>query len=515
MNAFLSAKTSIVAVLFAIILIGASTCTETPPSAPGETLARQYCSSCHQFPAPRLLPRRIWVTEVLPDMAAFYGIYRSQPRSHYLNGEQEAQYLTGIYPTQAAIDSVTWDSIVAFYVEQSPLELAGVPEAPVIYEIDDFTVQSVTDTSQPLIPPLTTSLHYSAEDQRLFVGSLFEAGGAVRVFTLPELNVVDRFPTNSPPVAFDPTLNGVLTMGSLTPSDQPLGNWVAGSQGQDTILTGLTRPLDFARCDLDLDERLGSIIGTSPRELIVAEYGNMTGKLSAFSPASNKSTILAETPGAIKLAVEDIDQDGNDDLLVLFAQGDERIEAWLARPGKPERKLLYRFPPSYGSADLKVVDFDGDGDLDLLHVCGDNYDYQPVTKPYHGIRLLRNDGNLKFTEAWFYHLNGAYGVEVDDFDQDGDQDLAAIAYFVPPAERATRSFVYLEQTAPLAFKSESFAKAREHNFICMTKGDVDLDGDQDIILGNFATYLPDGMPNTRRVDPEAPVLMWLENKVRN
>lgn len=507
MSVFLRPQTLIIAGILGLLL-GVSTCTQQPPPSPEETLARQYCSSCHQFPEPDLLPRKIWVTEVLPDMAAFYGIYRRNPRSHYLNSKEEAPYLEALYPTEAKLDSVAWDSIVSYYLNNSPLDLGPTPALPTIYEMDDFTVQTVTDTSRPLIPALTTSLHYSAGEQRLFVGSLFQAGGAVRVFKLPELNVIDRYPTNSPPVAFEPALNGVLTMGSLTPSDLPLGNWLTGN-GQDTILSNLTRPLDYARCDLDLKDQPGDM--NNSNELIFAEYGNMTGRLSSFSPSSNKMTTLAATPGAIKLAVADIDRDGNDDLIALFAQGDERIEAWLARPGKPERKLLYRFPPSYGSADLKVVDFDGDGDLDLIHVCGDNYDYQPVDKPYHGIRFLRNDGEMNFSEAWFYHLHGAYGVEVADFDQDGDQDLAAIAYFVPPAEREIRSFVYLEQTEPLQFKSESFAKAAKLNFICMAKGDMDLDGDQDIILGNFANYLPDGMPDTRRTDPTAPVFIWLKN----
>ncbi len=484
-----------------VSIISTYSCSEPVVAAPGEKLARQYCVNCHQYPAPDLLPRQIWVTEILPDMGAFYGVYRGRPRSHYLNGADEAQYLESLYPKEATIDSMTWDSIVAFYIEQAPINLPPAPTAPVVYEMDDFTATFVSDTSSPLLPALTTTIDYSAEEALVYVGSLSGRGGTVRTFQLPQKTVVNRFNTTSPPVAFRPSEGTTLLMGSLVPSDQPLGSIEHPEAG--SIVTGLTRPLDFDYCDLDLDGK---------RDNIVAEYGNMTGRLSYGH--DGQVTILAETPGAIKLEIADMDQDGNDDLVVLFAQGNERIEAWLARPGAPERKLLYRFPPSYGSADLKVVDFDGDGDLDLIHACGDNYDYQPVTKAYHGLRLLRNNGSINFAEAWFYHLNGAYGVEVDDFDQDGDQDIAAIGYFVPKAERSTRSFVYLEQTGPLEFKSESFAKPDGQFYICITKGDVDQDGDQDLLLGNFANYLPDGMPNTRRVVPGAPTFVWLKNKLR-
>ena len=91
---------------------------------------------------------------------------------------------------------------------------------------------------------------------------------------------------------------------------------------------------------------------------------------------------------------------------------------------------------------------------------GDNADFTTSpTKPYHGIRIYLNRGNLRFEEAWFFHLNGAYKAIARDFDQDGDLDIAAISFF-PDYERSPReSFVYLENQGGLNFTASGLDEA--------------------------------------------------------
>lgn len=427
-------------------------------------------------------------------MAAFYGLYGNKSRADYLGSSQEAPFLAEVYPEAPLLDAAVWDTLFNYYLEQSSDRLQEPASPPTLFEVKQFQQKLILDNGKEALPSLATSIAVDEATGEVVVASLLAKNGGQRRFLDQRVTSKEDFVGIQP--SLRPNLDGRLTMGSLIPSDVPRGTLVANG---DT-LKGLLRPLDFLYWDGNQDGN---------DELIIAEYGNMTGQLSSYY--KGKKTPLSPTPGALRLRLADLDEDGHEDLLVLFAQGDERIEVWYSRAGKPERTLLYRFPPSYGSSDLQIADVDGDGDLDLIHSSGDNYDYQPIPKPYHGIRILLNDGQENFSEAWFYHLDGAYGIEVDDFDGDGDQDIAAIAYFIPPAKRALNSFVYLEQTDQLEFKAQGFEKQPGLHYICLDKGDLDGDGDQDLVIGNFSAYLPDGMPNTRRSGKGEVVYVLLEN----
>lgn len=467
-----------------------------PFSAPDFVIA--HCGSCHLVPDPALLPRDIWALEVLPLMGALNGVYITRPRSHYLGTNEERRYLETVFPTVAKIDSITWARITAYYLDHSPNSLTVNKHPPQLYELEHFVPRNVTDTAAPWVAPFATFIGVT-EDGRVSVGGRTNGGGVRRTFDRLG-RVLDRQPMDSPPSLLDAEAGMGLEMGVLYPSDLRRGRLLVDGQLR---LDSLARPLDLAFVDLDLNGRLDTVI---------AEYGNFTGQLS--SRESGRTTVLAATPGAIRLQVADYDGDGEPDLLALFAQGDERLEVWLSRPGGAERRQLLRFPPSYGSADFQVVDFNGDGHLDLLTASGDNFDYRPIPKPYHGLRLFLNDGDGAQVPAWFYPLDGAYGVRCADYDLDGDLDITAIAYFIPPADRSLRSFVYLEQTGKLEFRPQSFLKPAGDHYIRLTDGDIDGDGDRDILLGNFAGYLPDRLPPDARIDRESPVYVVLENRTK-
>lgn len=489
--------------LFALLLT-VSQCENKPDrNAEGRELANTYCSTCHMVPHPEDLTRQIWINHILPLMGAFYGIYDRLPRSKYLKDPTETAYLENVYPVAPTLDSASWAAIKQYYIDESPDVLSPPPPAPQLLELTRFNVQPVYGGPNDPLRPFTTMIAVDEKTKRIYAGGRNGNNGVLRSFSLQH-ELVDIRPLPSPAAFYWPEKEAVLEMGSLLPTDIPLGRltYVSDTTGEHPIMDSLLRAIEITSIDLDLDGQ---------QETVLGEYGNMTGRLRAIAPDGN-NTILSATPGAIRLRKGDLDKDGHEDLFVLFAQGDERVEVYLARPGKPERKRLARFPPSYGSSDMEVIDFDKDGDLDLLLTNGDNYDYQPVPKAYHGIRLLENDGNANFSESWFYHLDGAFGVEVDDFDGDGDNDIAAIAYFVEAAKRSLYSFVYLEQQEKLRFQPYGIRKPVSHFYICLTKGDPDLDGDQDLLLGNFSGYLPDG--GTKLLEGDAPVYVFMENKTK-
>jgi hypothetical protein len=459
-----------------------------------------YCGTCHLIPVPADLTREIWVTEVLPLMGAFYGIYEGKPRQDYL--KNEAEYIGQVYPLSSLLDSLDWEAIKAYYVAgaEDVLELPETPSTLLI--MDQFKVHPIAGPSGGNTRPLTTMIAADIGRNRIYAGGQVGNQGVLHSFSMDH-QLMSRTPTGTPPVAYNNQLHSFLEIGSLVPSDLPLGRLssLTESTGLQILQDSLRRPLDVISIDLNLDGQ---------PETIIAEYGNMTGRLRVY-PKEGEAYNLAETPGAIRLRSADINEDGENDLVVLFAQGDERIDVFYASKNGLQQQNLLRFPPSYGSSDLELADYDSDGDLDIIYTNGDNYDYQPIPKPYHGIRIFENKGNSGFTEAWFYPLDGAYGVEADDFDGDGDIDLAAIAYFIPPVKRSIYSFVYLEQQDPGNFQPFGFEKSTGQHFICLTKADTDRDGDQDLLIGNFSNYLPDGGASGFSNSGTLPVYLWLEN----
>jgi hypothetical protein len=198
-----------------------------------------------------------------------------------------------------------------------------------------------------------------------------------------------------------------------------------------------------------------------------------------------------------------------------MTQGDEQIILF-TNYGNFEFKqtTLLRFQAVYGSSYLEVDDFDKDGHFDILCTNGDNADYSAILKPYHGIRLFRNDGKNNFEESWFYPLHGATQVRSNDYDQDGDLDIAAIAYFPDYESTPERGFVYLENKHGV-FTPFVTPLSKEGRWITMDAADVDDDGDCDLVLGAFSS---DGssvpQPIFNRWKTQQTSLLYLKNLLK-
>lgn len=500
-----------VTLLLGALLLLLGNCTPEPPVSdhPGAPVAAIHCGNCHLVPDPADLPVNIWRDEILPKMGAFLGRYGNRGRAHYLVNEETAPYLTALYPEQPVIDSSDWVSLQDYYLTAAPEVAPPTPEAARIRKMKQFSVHAVTVAGEEAAAPYTTLLKFDAERQEIMVGAAGLQGGRLRTFNQRHKLIAARA-VDSAPGDIDPASGTLLTMGSLVPSDLPRGK-VSKLTGDSSIvlLDTLARPVQMLRLDLDRD---------GVAELIVAEFGNMAGALNVYLPAVDGAfrfhRNLRARSGAIRLRAVDLDGDGWDDLIALFGQGDESVVAYYSRPGGTEAQVLLRFPPSYGSSDMEVVDMNDDGHLDLVCTNGDNFDYPPFPKTYHGVRIYENDGAANFEEKMFFHLDGAYNVEAADFDGDGDVDLAAIAYFVPEYLRPTHSFVYLKRSWGLGsytFKPAGFRKPDGVHFLTMIKGDVDQDGDLDLLIGNFAAYLPDGIVSDVQKEGDLPVYLFLEN----
>ncbi len=272
----------------------------------------------------------------------------------------------------------------------------------------------------------------------------------------------------------------VLTMGNIHPNDRIKGQLLRLSTPIDTVIDNLSRPVHINFHDINGDNR---------QDAIISSFGHLSGSLDWFENLDSgwKKHTLRALPGSIRTEMIDLNDDGILDILALMAQGDEGFFGYINDgKGNFTEKRIISFPPSYGSTYFETADFDGDGVKEIVYVNGDNGDYsQPIMKPYHGIRIFRRSNNtsLDFEEVYFYHFNGGFKSMVEDFDLDGDLDIATISYFPDYSRTPEESFIFLENQDN-SFIAQTFEESISGRWLVADRRDFDFDGDIDIILGN-------------------------------
>jgi hypothetical protein len=143
------------------------------------------------------------------------------------------------------------------------------------------------------------------------------------------------------------------------------------------------------------------------------------------------------------------------------------------------------FPPGYGSSSFQLKDINLDGFDDIIYTAGDNADFKHILRPYHGIYLYLNNGKNAFKQEEFIALPGAYDARMEDFDLDGDQDIAAISFFPDWQASPSHGFVMFENSGGNTYEAHALKDANIGRWIVMDAGDMDQDGDVDIILGSL------------------------------
>jgi hypothetical protein len=486
-------------------------------SLSGKQLAERYCQTCHMLPAPALLDSASWQRFVLPRMARRLGIHgigapADEERLEEGSGGALVR-VAGVFPDSAIITRAEWDRIAAYYLREAPAHQRVPAIPPVGVGIPGFRVR-IPDFH--VASPAVTLLHIDSVQRRIYVGDA--------TFGRSSLNILDdkgrplttlplRSPLSSLQTSGD-TMRAVF-MGQLNPSDAPRGavglisSWREGHNPiVDWEVGDLQRPVFASWADLS---------GDGTEDVLVSEFGNLTGQLAWYERlpgGRNRRHLLTSQPGAITTLVRDLDGDGKLDILALTAQGDEGISLFHGRGGGNfEMERLLRFPPSYGSTSMQVVDMNGDGQSDIVYTNGDAADYPGPVKPYHGIRIFLNDGHGHYGEKYFFPMPGAYKAIARDFDGDGDIDIAAISFFPDYASGKPLSFVYLENIGGMQFKAWTFADADRGRWLTMDAGDLRGDGRIDIVLGSFARMDTQGdeSAHARWHQPGAPTILILEN----
>lgn len=436
---------------------------------PGEELARRHCSTCHEFPEPELLTKQAWSEFVLPQMAFRMGFPNLEIVGRIAPADLGIVLET--VPDSPTITPEQFKAIREYYVGHAPNEL--MLEQIAFDELTQFTSEPL-----PFKRAFLTLLEADTIREELFIGTQDSW-----LFRLDRnLMTIDSLQLDSAPsyIASDGNNLLVSLIGILMPNDQKKGRLVGlkdGLTNPEFLLDSLQRPVHFASEDFNND---------GINDFLVSNFGHYLGNLSLYTsqPSGFSQTILASTPGARRVVVRDFNGDKRNDIMALFAQGDERLVLFLNEGnGSFKERTVLRFPPVYGSNYFDVIDFNKDGYDDILLTNGDNGDFSIILKPYHGIRIFLNDGSNSFTETRFFPLPGASQVVAHDFDLDGDLDLAAISFFPDFERHPERSFVYLKNDGDNEFTLQYTKAGSSGRWLVMTTWDYDADGDVDIFLG--------------------------------
>jgi hypothetical protein len=287
----------------------------------------------------------------------------------------------------------------------------------------------------------------------------------------------------------------IADLGYFPPEDHEKGTvvWLRGTPvgafEKRILAERIPRAVDVGVADFDGDGDL---------DLVVAAFGLHTrggvllleNRTSDWKePRFDLRTVDAR-PGAIAVLPADLDGDGRTDFAALLAQQHETVVAFLNRgSGTFETRTIFAArTPAWGSTGIDLVDFDGDGDLDVLMTNGATLDDATV-RPWHGVRWLENRGGFPFELRELAALPGAHRARAADLDGDGDLDVA-VAAFLPDPERvrgSLASLVWLERTATGAFERHTL-QVGQLSHTTLDLGDFDGDGDVDLLVGNLVGF---------------------------
>ena len=495
---------------FIILLLQSCNKKEEPH---GKVLYNQQCARCHIAPDIEVLPKNIWKENILPDMGARMGLSTPgyDPYKGYSYEEKTAMIKTNTYPLKPVISEDEWKELKEYVLANAPdsLEHAKKPSS-IDRSLKLFDPKTIKLDQNP--GSLITYLEYLPEENKLAIGDI---QNQLRIFDF-ENNEISRTVVGSSPIISYNTFGDkeyITQIGRLNPSEISAGEFsYLENDSVKSFKDKLHRPVYNSTEDLD---------GDGTPEFIVSEFGHLTGKISLLQIKGDSlvNKTLLHQPGTIRTVIRDMNNDGKKDIIALTSQGDESISIlYQDAPLEFNIEKVIRFSPIYGTSWFQLMDYDNDGDIDIATVHGDNADKSQINKPYHGLRIHINDGNNNFEESYFYPLNGATRLLARDFDQDGDIDFAIIATFPDYSEDPMRSFVYLENKDPLnyEFTSSTFKDVDKARWFLMDAGDIDNDGDLDIILSAFSYAFNPIPKDIQKVWEKNDIdILLLENKLEN
>lgn len=472
-----------------ILTVGLYTTRSKPISSndPGKNLAKQYCSTCHQLPDPKILTKKSW-NYLLTDMGFRLGIIDYQPIATispiafmYMTSRQQLLNVGHMIPEHPLLTETEWKAIRKFYINNAPeVPLPQNRKPKTIPNLPQFNLK--VPAHQPAAAIMTLT-RVDKTNGGLLLGNQRDQSLTVLSADLKVASI-----NSDQEILVDVSVRKdslyLLSIGDL------MGRHIGVGKGflqlkrrteksvidHGKMVERLHRPVDIEFADLNNDGK---------DELIICNFGDITGNVSIFDFKGNLIKVLIQAPGAVRSQVHDFNQDGRPDIAVLMSEARENISLFINQGNHEyERKTVIECHSAYGHTYFELQDFNQDGHMDFLTANGDT-DADPFNtlKNYHGVRIYLNDGENNFDLSYFYPMYGAHFAKACDFDKDGDLDIAASAFFPDFSSDQPEQFTFLENTGDLNFIPYTHKETYQGRWMTLDIGDYDLDGDVDIVLG--------------------------------
>ncbi len=464
-----------------------------------------FCGDCHAMPNPLTFTKERWHHEVKQGI----DLYRKSQRTDLVVPDFEAclawfqklapeqmEFETHDSPNQEKLSlkrqQIAWNASGANHISDDLQSLSAVSSVAIVRGGTTATADDADASNlQIVLSDMGTGNLWLAEPSNAALSG--------------ELIGTCANPSHIEPADLDGDGNVdyvVADLGGFFPQRHRRGNiwWFRQNEGRwerHAIKMEMVRTSDV---------RLGDFDSDGDQDLIVAEFGwHFVGGIHLFTNIGTKGedkngvpqfevTQIDSRPGAIHLPVVDFNGDGHLDFVALISQHHEAIEVFLGngQGSFTKHKLFQAGDPAYGSSGIELVDFDQDGDLDVLYTNGDTFDDE-IPKPIHRVQWLENTGTYPFKHHHIGQMPGAYRAVAGDVDDDGDMEVAAVALLT--ADRVSNAnvgkfdgVVVFQQLQPGNFARHRLQINQCDSATCVWV-DADHDGDLDLWTFPYDTSL--------------------------